>query len=180
MIRGLVAVVLAASLFGCGDDGGAASDATSSAAGTVVDPDTGIEWQNVDIDRLSYENAVAYCADLVIDGKSDFRLPSYDDLRSLVRNCPAFETGGECEVSDSCNTDDCYSRHMGRCAGCGPAAECHWPDWMEGPCNFYWSSTQLFLPDIDDAKLVLGFDGVGLGFERTDGTTGRRYVRCRR
>jgi hypothetical protein len=172
--------LLVIGLAGCGGDSGDSTDATPALEATIVDPDTGIEWQNINLpERLTYQEAVDYCSNLELDGKRGFELPNYDELRTLVRNCSRFETGGECQVSESCNSDACYSTHMGTCASCSGRAACYWPDWLMGVCEnrVYWSTTRLYLPGIDDAYLVLTYDSVGLRYERSPA---RRHARCKR
>ena len=58
-------------------------------------------------DRAS---AVTFCTS--IGG----RLPTIDELRTLVQNCPATETGGTCGVTSSCLDKDPCSDES--CAGC--------------------------------------------------------------
>lgn len=53
--------------------------------GTLVDTRTGLVWQQID-DGTSrtWKNALAYCEDLSLAGKSDWRLPNVRELRSIV------------------------------------------------------------------------------------------------
>jgi len=48
-------------------------------------PDPGV---NTDPGKLYFPEAVAYCEDLDLAGHQDWRLPSVDELRSLVAGCP--------------------------------------------------------------------------------------------
>ncbi len=54
-----------------------------------------IKWSGR-IDGISFEEAQKYCEE--IGG----RLPTIDELRSLIRNCPDTEPGGKCKLSEEC------------------------------------------------------------------------------
>ena len=66
---------------------------------------------------LDWQEAVSYCKNLNELGYSDWKLPTVDKLRTLIRNCSKTETGGSCPVTDNCiNNDDCiYSEEECRC-----------------------------------------------------------------
>lgn len=52
---------------------------------TVRDRETGLEWQDdydVIINKFSFDEAEAYCADLTLDGKNDWRMPTLSELLS--------------------------------------------------------------------------------------------------
>jgi len=53
--------------------------------GTVSDKTTGLMWQQRDdgIER-KWDDAIAYCKGLILAGKNDWRLPSKDELQSIV------------------------------------------------------------------------------------------------
>jgi hypothetical protein len=54
-------------------------------AGTVVDSDTGLMWQDTsDIPKRTYSGAVSYCNSLTLGGYSDWRLPNIDELMSIT------------------------------------------------------------------------------------------------
>lgn len=53
--------------------------------GTVTDLNLGLMWQKEDDGNYrNYNDAVTYCDDLVLGGKSDWRLPTVNELESLV------------------------------------------------------------------------------------------------
>jgi len=57
---------------------------------TTIDNNTGLMWQSVPSDdKFSWEEGVEYCEDLELDGFSDWRLPSAEELFSISD----FETG---------------------------------------------------------------------------------------
>ena len=63
------------------------------------DPDTNITWSSV-ADKRTYEEAIEYCENLEEGGYSDWNLPTINVWRTIVKNCPATESDGECPVRD--------------------------------------------------------------------------------
>lgn len=52
---------------------------------TVVDQGTGLEWQkNDDATPRNWQSALAYCENLSLDSKTDWRLPNIRELKSIV------------------------------------------------------------------------------------------------
>ncbi len=67
---------------------------------TVVDQGSGLEWQKIDTDTpRTWQNALAYCENLSLDSKTDWRLPNIRELKSLVdygRYYPAIDPALPC------------------------------------------------------------------------------------
>ena len=59
-----------------------------------------LQWSSRTSKTMNWEAAVSYCENLTEDKHDDWRLPNIDELRSVVKNCPKTETGGECKVSE--------------------------------------------------------------------------------
>ncbi len=113
---------------------------------TWTDPTTGLTWQNPPSDQTftaGFSFADQACKNLSLDG-GGWRLPTIDELRSLIRDCPATVSGGQCNVQDgACMQAGCM---YASCNGCqsygGPGAGgCYWPAVMLGKCQAYWSSS---------------------------------------
>jgi hypothetical protein len=51
---------------------------------TWKDPRTGLEWQMKSPGEMSWDEALLYAKNLVLDGKSDWRLPSAAELETLL------------------------------------------------------------------------------------------------
>ena len=70
-----------------------------------------LHWSSKASNIMNWDDAVNYCNNLNEDGHSDWRLPDIDELRTLIKNCPTTETGGECKVSEKSgclSNDDCW------------------------------------------------------------------------
>lgn len=51
---------------------------------TVIDNVTGLEWERDESTPPTWEDALSYCSGLDIDSKDDWRVPSPQELQSLV------------------------------------------------------------------------------------------------
>ncbi len=127
------------------------SDPGQTVEGTWVDPATGLRWQQPPTDSKFVESAAkTYCNDLALGGFTDWRLPRIDELRGLIRGCPATETGGACGVTNSCTKAACKSAACDGCTeGQGPNGSCYWAPELTGNCRWYWSGD-----DVQDATTM--------------------------
>ena len=64
------------------------------------------------------------------------RIPTIDELRTLIQNCPGTETGGECAVTNSCNFKECWSV---ACYACDYGSLGKYS--VFGDTTYFWSST---------------------------------------
>ena len=75
----------------------------SAGSNTVVDQGSGLEWQkNNDATPRNWQAALAYCEELSLDSKTDWRLPSIRELKSIVndhRYYPAIDPVFTCQPS---------------------------------------------------------------------------------
>lgn len=108
------------------------------------DSATGLSWQDPqkdaytsDYQGLTQPDAKRYCQELVLGGYDDWRLPTIDELRTLVRGNPSHETDGACPIHEGSVKSDMYD------PGCiqapdyqGPGAGgCYWVPELRGPCD---------------------------------------------
>ena len=69
---------------------------------TVIDQGTGLEWQKNDTAIDTWENELAYCEQLSLNSKTDWRLPNIRELKSLVdysKYYPAVDPSIPCRIS---------------------------------------------------------------------------------
>lgn len=71
-----------------------------------TDPESGLTWSLKSSDAKNWNDAKSYCENLTEGGYSDWRLPSINDLRNLIQNCPKTVLSGSCAVRDP----DCLER----------------------------------------------------------------------
>lgn len=122
--------------WGCSDD-------------ICVDPENGLMWErDSPTNTVTWADADAYCNGFLLGGHADWRLPTINELRSIVRGCEATELGGNCQVSIYCNAMSCANYPCFGCpnfGGPGPGG-CYWPDEFGGSglCGWeIWSSTKV-------------------------------------
>jgi len=115
---------------------------------TCYDPNSDLKWQRVPAESyMSWPEAKDYCEFLDLDGDKNWRLPTINELRTLIRGCSETEIGGQCNImTEDCLEQACEDEDIS-CGGCsgneGNANGCYWPDNMEGKCGSYYSSTAL-------------------------------------
>lgn len=101
------------------------SDPSKDEYGNWKDPKTGLIWsEKHSVAELStHEDAVAYCDDLSEGGFSDWKLPTIDELRTLIQNCPYTEPYGYCKISEEAGALSWYD-DLDKIWGCN----CYWED----------------------------------------------------
>lgn len=93
--------------------------------GVCKDYDSGLIWSARaemkkypgNIDLLYVDEATAYCPTARDGGFTDWRLPTIDELRTLIINCPGLEPNGACKVRKGCLSESCYEEENCRCEG---------------------------------------------------------------
>lgn len=76
-----------------------------------------LQWSNRAPHRMEWASAVYYCQNLNEKGYSDWHLPTINELRTIVTNCSNCQTGGSCNITDSCTAQECFSDDNCHCAG---------------------------------------------------------------
>lgn len=160
---------LAAMVFIVGCGGGSSNDENNDITCTVVADKT---WTDIAESTMTWEEAKDYCSNLTACGYSDWHLPTISELRSLIQNCPATQTGGECGVTDSClSWSDCRDS---ACSGCDSDSSGKYSKLGDtGWLVWFWSSS--VLSDDSDSAWYVSFDvGSVLDFPKSY----INYVRC--
>lgn len=78
------------------------------------------KWSGISPSAMKWDEAVKYCENLREKGRSDWRLPTLTELRTLIKNCPSTQHGGTCRAG-------CPCPHFGNCGddGCGGCPPAH-------------------------------------------------------
>lgn len=92
---------------------------------------------------VSQNEAVEACRALSLGGL-EWRLPTISELRTLIRGCPATETGAVCGVTDACLGVECSGTECNVCKSEKEPNNGCYSD-LEGFCGHVWSSS--FTPD---------------------------------
>ena len=142
----------------------ASADAVWTASGS------GLTWQlTVDI-AVPRDNAFDACKNSTVAG-GGWRLPTIDELRTLVEGCGSTATGGPCGVTDDCTSPTTCGGSD--CDGCGMSAECLWPDALgQGYCGTYWSANT---DGASDYFWTVNFVNGAVSFDHRNGYA---YYRC--
>ncbi len=162
--------------------------------GTWTDPDSGLTWMDPPVQMApgsdkSWSVATEACADLDLAGHTDWRLPSIDELRALIRGCPGTMPGGACAAGEACHSPECFGE-PGACRdGCdasqgpvdaGAGMGCYWPEafGMKASCFLYWSSTLVPTIETDtDYAATVNFDDATVDYFSDTGNLDIRCVR---
>ncbi len=144
-------------------------------SGGLLDEETDLCWQDPPAEEtMRWEDAVEYCDQLHLGSADDWRVPTLDEARSLMRGCPSTQLDGACPISNDTSfldwTIDCY--------GCdyraGPGADgCFWDPVLSGSCaQWLWTAN---LADDDWRPWRVAFD---TGNVWVDYPTYGNQVRC--
>jgi len=145
------------------------------------DSTTNLCWQDPQKDPV-YEDigvtsgdALQYCEELVFAGYDDWRLPTIDELRTLIEGNPDTEPGGNCPVTGGSTMADQNEACLGGEVMKGPGlGGCYWDPELTGTCDKpdpaavghaleTWAST----PAADDPEhwiAFVSFDSGTVGF----------------
>lgn len=116
------------------------------------DSSSGLIWSRKK-SNLNWQDAYHYCPANTDGDYTDWRLPTIDELRTLIKNCPATETGGECEIITDCQYTSCFSE---ACAGC--SSESGEEKYSKlGDTGIFWSSSKVVykvhIVDFDEGRI---------------------------
>ena len=121
-------------------------------------------------DYKTWNQAIDYCKDLTEGDFSDWHLPSIDELRTLIQNCPATETGGSCGINDKCLYYECKND---ACSDCSKDSSGKYS--KLGDTGWLWSSS--VLPGYSDYRWIVNFIYGSVGNNHIDNNYDVRCVR---
>ncbi len=125
-------------------------------------------WSKNSTHRMDWVDAKAYCDNLKESGYSGWRMPTISELRTLVKECSATETGGSCGVNDSCLSESkCRNNN---CNGC-PSSDGKYSIFND--IGRFWSSSER-----KEDKRFVWFVNFFNGSVYSDTKTGSGFVRC--
>jgi hypothetical protein len=125
-------------------------------------------WSSKSSTTVSYSGALYYCNNLTEGGYNDWRLPTVNELRTLLINCPSTVSGGSCKLSDpGCLTTSCHSN----CTACTQNDTGYYSRFKD--TGYFWSSS----PQTDTSGSYYWMVSFSNGSILT-GSSGNYNVRC--
>ena len=98
-------------------------------------------WSETAAEPMTWDEAVKYCDELVQKSHDDWHLPTIDELRERIVNCPATSPEGECSISEE-NGNLPFGALEEACKGCPDDGEKHSIGYGEDEdTGWYWSSS---------------------------------------
>jgi len=137
-------------------------ECSSTSSAPCKDSSSGLMWSDKAYYTMSWETAVDYCDELYRSGFSDWRVPDIDELRTLVKNCPESETGGECPISEAGGV--LSQLYVTECMGCGYGGFS-----KLGDTDILWSSS--YVDEDDDYAWYISFSSaeISVAYKYEDG-----------
>ncbi len=125
----------------------ASCDGGDACSGIFPNYHEGLCWSDPFLDTMNWSDANTHCQNL------GGRLPTISELRTLIQNCPATQTGGSCGVTDSCLSSYCRDSS---CDGCSSDSSGKYN--VFGHTGWFWSSSA-YLYNADFVWYVLFING---------------------
>ncbi len=160
------------------------SECSANAKFPCKDSQSGLIWSTKkelswaeydDSDTLVYP-AKTYCDNLTEGGYSDWRLPTIDEVRTLIQNCEGTVSGGSCAVSDPDHLSQDNDWTIEACYYCDaeqPGFNPDIPHSKLGETDNYWSSS--VISDYPDSAWGVAFE---YGNVNGYGMESENSVRC--
>ncbi len=179
----------------CGDTN-SYSVTIKNGAPVVVGSTNGLMWQMEDendyrtaFHKMDYGQAKTFCQNLEYAGYTDWRMPTLDEMRSIIDGYSDIASGGRCKVSESCPTlscsqagesgdkDPCANNNGNPAEGPGPGG-CFWSEaWGEKYCDSFWTATDVLSGD-DSMTWLIDYHTPAIFHAVKASTTTQAFVRC--
>lgn len=193
LVVALVMFVIAA----CGGEANVYELKTENEKSVVVGSANGLMWYmddpenpNTKLNLLTYSKAGEFCSNLDYAGHSDWRLPTIDELRTVVKGYKDIEPGGRCRVDEDClfkvclfqgqKSEDDYpcsnKEETELLQGPGPGG-CFFDDVWREYCGTYWSSSKIE-GMVDNNVFALDFSDPAILSVRVEIDTTSAFARC--
>lgn len=131
------ALLLLAVVFCCFFVSAETKQPESAAKPAAAAPAKQLQWAKYPVFMATWEKAYEYCENLEEGGFKDWRLPTIDELRSIVKKCPETATGGKCLISDKNGKLSMNDYDKQDCRGCRRGG-------FDLPGNgWFWSASQV-------------------------------------
>lgn len=196
-MRKLIVVAFALTFFACGDPVNVYELKMENEKPVVVGSENGLMWYmddpenaNTKLNMLTYSKAIAFCENMDHAGHSDWRLPTIDELRTVVFGYSDIEPGGRCKVGAEClrkaclyqnqkSTDDypCSNKEeLELLQGPGPEG-CFFDDVWRDYCGYYWSASKLD-GMVDENVFVMDFSDPAIFIASIETGSTSAFARC--
>ena len=123
---------------------------------------------------MDWEAAKTYCSELRECGYSNWHLPTIDELRTLVKNCPETITGGTCKVTSGCLSKKCWEDCS--CLDLDNLDDLKDHSKISGDYDLYWSSSTV--SDDTGRAWAINFSSQDAAVQHLSKTVDSARVRC--
>ena len=144
---------------GCNDGYAWSGDKCLPKCGTdsdfpCIDSQTGLVWSSLADETMAWDAAGTRCeSELTEGGYTDWRLPTIDELRTLIVNCSGSQAGGACVISDPDHLS--FSERIDADCCCSPGS--NFSILGDGSDINLWSSSTSIETDGTDKAWLVGF-----------------------
>ena len=135
------------------------AECSPQSATPCKDSSTGLTWSAIASISMDWENAKSYCEELD-EGRLSWYLPTISELRTLIQNCSATQSGGSCGITDACPWSDCRND---ACEGCSPDSTDKYS--KLGETSQLWSSSVYIVSNYSSYAWSVDFGNGYVGYE---------------
>jgi len=196
-MRKLIVAAFVLTFFACGGLANIYELKMENEKPVVVGSENGLMWYmddpenaNTKLNMLTYSKATELCENMDYAGHSDWRLPTIDELRTVVLGYIDIEPGGRCKVGAKClyktclfegqKSEDDYpcsnKEELELLQGPGPLG-CFFDDVWREYCGYYWSASRIDRM-VDENVFALDFSDPSIFAVRVETDSTSAFARC--